>query len=56
MTDHVDRRMLHDNADHEGLPHAPMAMPEQRLERRPVGFGLHLLLMPVRAWAWNRVR
>lgn len=61
MTGHVDPRMVQDNAREEGLPNAPMAMPEQQLERSRVGFGLHLLFMPARAVplrvrAWSRVR
>lgn len=40
----------------EGLPAAPMAMPEQTLERHSLLRGLRLLMLPRFAWSRARAR
>lgn len=60
MTDQ-NNALLRDRAPEEGLPHAPMAMPEQQLEHGPLGLRLHQFLMParlvpLRAKGWARAR
>lgn len=58
MIGQVDTRLDDGSfAMEEGLPHAPMAMPEQQLERRPALLrGLRLLRLPVLVRSRVRVR
>lgn len=56
MTRHIDVDMGYGAAAGQGLPYAPMAMPEQQLERGPVLRGLRLFLLPRLVWVRARVK
>lgn len=54
MTRHAELREREDAMTMEGLPHAPMAMPEQQLERSVSWRGI--LLLPALVMQRVRVR